>query len=159
MKKQLTGPAWFLLILGLFYTVGAIIAFRQYMQDMAGFDPKVSPLMLCRYFFTPALFLIESIVYWRIRRYNDFPRASWAHCLIMLMAYWIPVFLMIPRILHRRVTASVAIDRHASQYLLWGLLAISQIFFVLVLFRYRSNKRKPKVDSLNPENLLDDFAT
>ena len=74
------------------------------------------------------------------------------------MAYWIPAILIIPQILHRRVAASATIDRDSTKYLFWGLLGISQIFFILVLIRARSNKRKPKIEIPNPENLLDDLA-
>jgi hypothetical protein len=158
MKKNLTGPAWFLLAFGLLYSFGAVFAFRAHMRNMGPFQPKLSPLMLLRYSFTPALFLIESIVYWLIRRYNNSPRASWAHCLLQVMAYWIPALLSIPQIMHRRVAASAGMDRNSTQYLLWGLLLISQIFFVVVLIRYRSNKRKPKIDTPNSENLLDDVV-
>jgi hypothetical protein len=157
-KLLLKGPTRFLLIIGLLFTLGAVLAVYNYfvqLKELRGYTP--SAWFLLRFFASPAVFLIEAMIYWRLRRYNEFPRASWAHCSFMLLAYCLPVFLIIPQLLQRSIIARNYPSRQESgRYLFWLTMIVAHAFFAWVVVGSIKNKRMPKALPENPENLLDD---
>jgi len=157
MKKNITGPFYFLLIFGILDTlfiIGIILTLTS-LNAPRHFN-------IWGFFINPAVLLIEASVYWLIRKKNRNPRASWTHVILMTLAFLTPAIRGLTYFFFDRITVSATIGpvfRTANiiqAVLFWGLLILAHIYFVRVL---KSTRSKPaQTEAASSENLLDDLA-
>lgn len=163
MKKNLTGPVWFLLIIGtvftglLFYTFITIT-----MTRLSWMNAKYNlPYYAWIIFWRPALMLIEAAIYWMIRKRNRYPRASWAHCGLFIFTYFMPILILIPGFFTHHYDDYKAARMHdsSSNILFWIVMLTAHAFFVWVLIQCYSKQQPAPEGPAKSENLLDDVLT
>jgi hypothetical protein len=161
LKKNFTAPALFMLLLAIAYL--AVTGYFLVNGTGALFDQNIQVFLLAITLIWPVLMLLESYLYWRIRKRNLLRRSSWAHCSLFAFAYvtffikgWILE-------LYDNFTPNIDITKFVhvvtlTQLLLYWVSVIgAHIFFIRALVKARAQKHaQPTAD---PLNLLDDVLT
>lgn len=131
-----------MLCFSIFYTAVILFIFgllsRLENHSVLGGIPQ-----LWRIFLWPALLLAEAIVYWIIRRRNTYARASWAHCLLVLLGFILLFFRDILAILHSPV-ASTLVYSTVPFILFWSCMLTAHGIFVWVIVKsFSQNDLQP----------------
>src|ERR1700683_1551823 len=94
MKKSFTGPFWLLMGFGLLLLL-MISAYLHALYGSGWNSPGrslLSSLSLLKVFLWPAIFVLEALVYWLIRRRNRYRALSWTHTAIFILSFLLNIF-------------------------------------------------------------------
>ena len=102
---------------------------------------------------------VEAILYWRIRKRNTYRRASWAHVLILTLAFFFPVleniFILFLSRVNVRELYKTRSYYNVQQGIYWALVVLAHVFFVLVILKC-FKRPAPSFGEGNGVNILDD---
>ena len=143
MKKNFTGPAWLLLVAGLFQGVFAWWVNRS-----------VTTLEW------PLILLAEGLVYGLIRRRNKAELLSWTHAVISCFAFLLIDAVFLLTILH----SSLVEGMHSKQgrivvaVMFWALIILAHAALVQVLILAFRKPGPTAKEKDGQENILDDVV-
>ena len=101
----------------------------------------------------------EAILYWRLRKRNIYRRESWAHVLILVLAFVLPLLenvfiLFLGKAVNISDVNKMRSTFYVQQGLYWALIVLAHIFFARVLIQCYS--KSSSVVEGDGVNLLDD---
>jgi len=159
MKRSFTGPFWLMLVMGLLM----LLTVSWYLRGIASLN-GFTRLSLWRLLLLPTVVLAEALVYWLIRRRNQFHALSWAHSGIFFFSFALNVLFMGFRTLHYRYQSgaegrvSRQIGMHEQIYLSWALVILAHLAFAAVLVNCFRKIPPAERRVEGGENLLDDIV-
>src|ERR1700690_2739347 len=109
MKRSFTGPFWLMLVMGLLM----LLSVSWYLREIGNLN-GFTRLSLWRLLLLPTMVLAEALIYWLIRRRNQYHALSWAHSGIFFFSFVLNVTFTVFRNLHYRYK-TVGEDRVSRQ--------------------------------------------
>ena len=158
LRKNYIAPSIFLIALAFFYVASTI-----YFMYGARFNLSLQPLWIIMTVFWPLVMIVESIVYWRIRKFNISHKASWSHVLLFAFAFVSFYIKNAVFSLYDEYTPGLEMTTFIRNVTMvqiltyWASLIAAHIFFFHVLRKTRTQKRFRQ--PTDPTNLLDDVLT
>lgn len=109
--------------------------------------------------------MLEALVYWLIRRRNQFRALSWTHSIIFVTSFLISLFIVFIGLSDYQPgsSAEVRVNRQiivrGQVYFFWVLVVLAHVAFVAVLANcFRKHAPAGENEGQNQENLLDDVV-
>jgi hypothetical protein len=161
-RRSFTGPFWLQLLFGIGYMT-VVVAYLRVLTAQTYGRQVLSGVILWRFFLWPIVILVEALVYWLIRRRNQFRALSWAHTVIFTLSFLLNIFFTLIWTMHYRVgdvesRMNSQIARHELGYLFWALVIVSHLAFVAVLANCLRKMEDVSATEGGGENLLDDVV-
>src|ERR1700744_3587884 len=97
MRPAFTTPVVFMSLLAGFRVLASLWYLSSMNRYLEGHYPAS---VLLSTFSMPALFFAEAFLYWRLRYRNIYYTSTWTHCLVLLLGTLLPLFFIIPTIMH-----------------------------------------------------------
>jgi hypothetical protein len=157
LKRSFTGPFWFMLVLGVVACGMSMVGIRNLQIYAQGH--RISVL---KFLYLPAIILIETIMYWMVRKRNSYRKASWCHLLLFTFAYLTPYLEMLVIDVYLKsvpLVNVVSFIRFANKLRLgifWGVMMLAHIFFARVIIKSFSKPVVEEEGGVKSENMLDD---
>ena len=148
--KPWNTPFWFMMGMTIFNCITGLIAFK--------FVARVTTItgsILFSLLLWPSLILVETIIYWVIRRKVKERKWVWAHLLFSLFAF---VVVKILYILAPFIFTFDGVDRgyhklnlinQIQYYCFWFSFIIGHIFFIIAIIQSFSKNNSPQIDDAN----------
>ena len=161
LQRNFTAPAWFMLFLAIFSAGLAIFALRSVRIYAPNF--QMTLLFKSRFFFLPAIALLEACMYWMVRKRNIYRKASWTHIWLYATAYSTPFVKEFLFLFYTKFAAmsemrySIRVFTMVQLCIFWGLMVLAHIFFARLLIRIFSKRPAVQQAAAEPVNMLDDI--
>lgn len=159
MKRSFTGPFWLMLVMGLLM----LLSVSWYLREIGNLN-GFTRLSLWRLLLLPTMVLAEALIYWLIRRRNQYHALSWAHSGIFFFSFALNVVFTVFRNLHYRYETagesriSRQMGMHEQIYLFWALVIVAHLAFAAVLVNCFRKTPPMEKRGEGGENLLDDIV-
>ena len=121
-------------------------------------SPILNKIRYWRLFLWPTILFAEAVVYWVIRKRNRQVSASWTHCLLMTLAFFLLLFRGALVVLHSPLASRIFYSG-GPFYAYWTCVLVAHGFFIAVILRSFSGAAADTKVSSDPTNILDDIAS